>query len=89
MQMLNLAANDYLSSDSFAACVTGLFFTISPIINRCKRMSWKKQSKHCLCFTLLDCLLRRFGIQKIALPDWEILLLEFEANCRPLFYFFF
>jgi len=80
MQMLNLDWHDYIVAISFAACIAGLC-----LLFNCKqsqaddleeteqtlfKMSFSYWMVYCLCF----------GIQKIALPDWEILQLSLSIT---------
>ena len=80
MQILNSCWHDYLVLFSCAACVTGLL-----LLSDSKQMQaddWEETEqtlfKMSFAYWLVYCV--SFGVQKLALPDWEILLLSLKLT---------
>lgn len=80
MQMSNLIWHDFLVFLSSIACVAGLILLSDTKQNSADELEETEQILFRMSFTywLVYCV--AVGIQKIALPDWEILLLSLRIT---------
>ena len=80
MQMSNLIWHDFLVFLSSIACVAGLILLSDTKQNSADELEETEQILLRMSFTywLVYCV--AVGIQKIALPDWEILLLSLRIT---------
>ena len=89
MQMLNLGWHDYLVLLSFAACVTGLFLLSDGKKTQADDLEETEETLFRMTFAYWMVYCVAFGIQKIALPDWEILLLNLKITAALSYFLTF
>ena len=89
MQMLNLSWHDYLVLISFAACVTCLCLIFDDNQTQVNDLEETEQTLFKMSFTYWMVYCVAFGIQKIALPDWEILLLSLKLTAALSYFLTF
>lgn len=87
--MLNLSWHDYLVLISFAACVTGLFLLSDGNQTQADDLEETEETLFRMSFAYWMVYCVAFGIQKIALPDWEILLLSLKITAALSYFLTF
>jgi hypothetical protein len=89
MQMPNIIWHDFLVFLSFIACIAGLVLLSDTKQNQVSELEETEQILFRMCFTywLVYCV--ALGIQKIALPDWEILLLSLKITAALSYFLTF
>ncbi len=80
MQTLNLIWQDFIVFLSFAACIAGLFLLSDAKQTKVNELEETEQILFRMSFAYWMVYCVSFGIQKIALPDWEILLLSLKLT---------
>ena len=89
METLNLIWHDYLVLISFAACVTGMFLLSDDNQTQADDLEETEQTLFKMSFAYWMVYCVAFGIQKIALPDWEILLLSLKLTAALSYFLTF
>jgi hypothetical protein len=89
MQMLNLGWHNVLVLISFAACVTGLFLLSDGKQTQADELEETEQTLFKMIFTYWIVYCVTFGSQKIAPPDWEILLLSLKLTAALSYFLTF
>ena len=80
MQPLNLIWHDLLVFVSFAACIAGLYLLSNADQPEVTELEETEQILFRMSFAYWMVYCVAFGIQKMALPDWEILLLSLKLT---------
>ena len=80
MQALNLIWHDLLVLVSFAACIAGLFLLSNADQTEVDELEETEIILFRMSFAYWMVYCVAFGIQKLALPDWEILLLSLKLT---------
>lgn len=88
MQTLNIIWHDLVVILSFAACIAGLFLLADPQ----QEVSELEETEQILfrmsfAYWMVYCV--AFGIQKLALPDWEIMLLSLKLTAALSYFLTF
>lgn len=78
MQMPNIAWHDILVLISFFACIAGLLLLADPKQDRANELEETEQILFRMSFSYWLVYCAAIGIQKIVIPDWEILLLSLK-----------
>ena len=89
MQMLNLNWHDYSVLISFTACITGLCLISDGNETQANDLEETEQTLFKMSFTYWMVYCVAFGIQKIVLPDWEILLLNLKLTAALSYFLTF
>ncbi len=89
MQMPNIAWHDTIVLISFFACIAGILLLGDTKQNQANELEETEQILFRMSFSywLVHCL--AIGIQKIALPDWEILLLSLKITAALSYFLTF
>ena len=89
MQMLNLGWHDYLVLISFAACIAGLLLLSNNNQTQADDLEVTEQTLFSMSFSywMIYCL--AFGIQKICLPDWDIVLMSLRLTAALSYFLTF
>lgn len=80
MQTLNLSWHDLIVFVSFAASIAGLFLLSDPTQSEVNELEETEQILFRMSFAYWMVYCVAFGIQKLALPDWEVLLLSLKLT---------
>jgi hypothetical protein len=89
MQMLNLIWHDLLVFLSFAACIAGLFLLSDTDQTEVNELEETEQILFRMSFAYWMVYCVAFGIQKITLPDWEIVLLSLKLTAALSYFLTF
>lgn len=89
MQILNPGWHDYLVLISFAACIVGLWLLSDSNQTQADELEETEQILFRMSFTYWIVYCVAVGIQKLALPDWEILLLSLRLTAALSYFLTF
>ena len=89
MQMLNLGWHDYLVLISFAACVAGLLLLSDGKQTQADELEETERTLFSMSFSYWIVYCVAFGIQKICLPDWEVVLLNLRLTAALAYFLTF
>ena len=89
MQMPNIIWHDFLVFLSFIACIAGLILLSDTKQNQVSELEETEQILFRMSFTywLVYCI--AVGIQKIVLPEWEVLLLSLKITAALSYFLTF
>ena len=89
MQMPNIIWYDFLVFLSFIACIAGLILLSDTKQNQVSELEETEQILFRMSFTywLVYCI--AVGIQKIVLPEWEVLLLSLKITAALSYFLTF
>lgn len=89
MQMLNLGWHDYLVLLSFFACIAGLVLLSDTKNAQANELEETEQVLFRMSFAYWAVYCVAVGIQKIALPNWDILLLSLKLTAALSYFLTF
>ncbi len=88
MQTLNIIWHDLVVILSFAACIAGLFL-LADNKHQVNELEETEQILFRMSFAYWMVYCVAFGIQKLALPDWEIMLLSLKLTAALSYFLTF
>lgn len=88
MQTLNIIWHDLVVILSFAACIAGLFL-LADTKYQVNELEETEQILFRMSFAYWMVYCVAFGIQKLALPDWEIMLLSLKLTAALSYFLTF
>lgn len=80
MQTINLIWHDVLVFLSFNACIAGLFLLSDANQNQVDELEETEQILFRMSFTYWIVYCASVAIQKVVLPDWEVMLLSLKLT---------
>ncbi|MBV8885442.1 MAG: hypothetical protein JO235_15805 [Chroococcidiopsidaceae cyanobacterium CP_BM_RX_35] len=80
MQMLNLSWHDYLVLISFAACIAGLLLMSNGNQAPADELEATERALLSMSFSYWMVYCVAVGIQKMCLPEWELVLLSLKLT---------
>ncbi|MBV9385518.1 MAG: hypothetical protein JOZ78_03715 [Chroococcidiopsidaceae cyanobacterium CP_BM_ER_R8_30] len=80
MQMLNLSWHDYLVLISFVACIAGLFLMFNGSQAQADELEATEQALLSMSFSYWIVYCVAIGVQKICLPEWDLVLLSLKLT---------
>ena len=89
MQMLNLGWHDYLLLISFAACIAGLWLLFDSKQTEADDLEDTELTLFRMSFSYWMVYCAAFGIQKIVVPDWDIVLLNLRLTAALSYFLTF
>ncbi len=87
--MLNLGWHDYLVLISFAACIAGLLLLSNDNPTQADDLEETEQTLFSMSFSYWMVYCLALGIQKICLPDWDIVLMSLRLTAALSYFLTF
>ena len=87
--MLNLGWHDYLLLISFAACIAGLWLLFDSKQTQADDLEDTELTLFRMSFSYWMVYCAAFGIQKIVVPDWDIVLLNLRLTAALSYFLTF
>lgn len=89
MQMLNLGWHNCLVLISFAACITGLLLLSDSKQTQADDLEETEQILFRMSFSYWMVYCVAFGMEKIVLPDWDVLLMSLRITAALSYFLTF